>query len=130
MANDFAPSPFSYFEAYNGLTLPKLGQYKQSSNRAMQVAPLAYGIPQSLDQYIRLQLAQSRRKFFVFHEIYRRDTWVRAAIDYIVRRSTRDANRLVDEKDPLNPDIADLREFLDEHCNPDLDFEDLYKGVL
>jgi HK97 family phage portal protein len=131
MPNDFLQvSPFAYYEAYNGLTLPKLGKYKQSSNRAMQVAALTYGIPQTLDQYIRLQLAQSRRKFFVFHEVYRRDTWVRAAIDYIVRRATRDSNRLVDEKDPLNPDITDLHDFMSEDCNPDLDFEDLYKGLL
>ncbi len=117
-----------YYLDNTGVYLP-LRTYKESKSVGQQVTDQGYAKPQTLEQYIRWQLQQTRRKYFVFHEMYRRDTWIRASVDYIVRRSTRDDNRLIDEADPLNPDIVDLKEFMD-YCYPDGDFTDLYRGVV
>jgi hypothetical protein len=120
--------PPGYYQAYGGIYLPKLN-YKESSARGQQITDSGYMLPTTLKEYIRWQLQQSRRKYFVYHEMYKRDTWIRACIDYVVNRATRDDNRLIDEVDPTNPDIKDLELFLEE-CYPDGDWLDLYRGVL
>jgi HK97 family phage portal protein len=114
-----------YSQSQTGIYVPKIG-LKNSSSRAIEVSPYS-GKPISLEQHVRSQVFQSRYKYFVFGEMYRRHIWTRACIDYITRRATRDPNRLIDRRDPLNPDIVDLREFLDEAC-PDYDFDQLYFG--
>jgi HK97 family phage portal protein len=119
-----------YYMSGSGLYVPT-NKYKESSSRTIEVSDssYAYARPNSLEGYINWQLQQSRRKYFIFHEMYRRDTWIRATIDYIVKRATRDQNRLVDIDDPANPDIVDLKKFLD-NCYPDGDFEDIYRGIV
>lgn len=122
-------SPTSYYLSAVGASTSSVNTIKPSANPTVGVNDLGYPLSSSLVNYLRYQLTQSRRKYFIFHEIYRRDTWSRAAIDYICRRLTRDDNRLLDKADPLNPDIYDLKKFL-EDCNPDSDFTDLYRGIV
>jgi HK97 family phage portal protein len=57
---------------------------------------------------------RSPLRWFVFWELYRRNTWVRSAADKIVKRAVRDMPRLYDEEDPLNPDLFDLQVFLED----------------
>ncbi len=120
----------SYWQTPAGIIVPK--KYLQSTgDRTVTVTESAYGYDTglSLDQYARWQLAQSRYKYFVMEAIYQGDSWVHAAIDYIVNSTTREPNRLIDRTDPLNPDVNDLTAFFDD-CNEDKDFHELYEGLV
>lgn len=124
--DSIAASVDRYYQHSTGFYIPNAVKARESSSRAMQVSPYNATII-TLEQYIKQQLQQSRYKYFVYGEMYRRDTWIRSVIDYVARRSTRDPDRLVDKVDPLNPDIRDLQEFLDD-CNPDFDLQELKYG--
>lgn len=82
----------------------------------------------TLEQHVRAQLMQPRRRHFIFGEIYRTDTWVRACIEYIVKRATRGKDRLVDTHDPFNPDIKRLEAFY-KACHPLYTFKDFNRRV-
>src|SRR5687768_13303132 len=114
-----------YYQSAYGVLLPKSLDFKESGATGKAVSPFVQE-PQSLEAYLKAQLMQSRRKQFLFHQIYRRDVWVRSVIDFVVRRGTRDPNQLIDRIDPSNPDVRDLQDFI-ENCNDDFDFEDLYR---
>lgn len=120
----------SLYYQVGGIYVPKNIPLKESQARTLQVRDMHWANrPADLRQWVEVQLQQSRRRYFVYQEMYRRDTWIRATVDYIVRRVTRDENRLVDKTDPLNPDIADLQEFLDD-CYENGDFHDIYEHIV
>jgi HK97 family phage portal protein/TolA protein len=73
--------------------------------------------------------ARTSLKDFVFWETYRRNVWVRACVDIIARRATRDIYRLVDELEPDNPDVETLKVFF-EDCNPNSSFRELLKDFI
>lgn len=109
--------------------IPPTMNLTPGNSKAIEVNETGYAANnQSLVNYARYQMLQSRQKYFIIHEMYRRDTWIRATIDYIVRRVTRDDNLLVDANDPLNPEIAELASWM-EDCFPDGDFQDIYAAV-
>jgi HK97 family phage portal protein len=116
-----------YYMNYAGLYIPE-GNYKESKNPGFAISEQGFSYPVSLTNYIRWQLTQSRLKYFLFHELYRRDTWTRAVIDYIVRMSVRDPNMFTDDTDPDNADIDDINSFLCDAWE-DGDFDDLTAGV-
>jgi len=97
-----------YYQDISGLFLPKF-KAQESNSKAIAVNHAA--MPLTFEQHVRAQVEQSRRRYFIFHELYRQHVWTRAVVDYIVRRGNKGQDRLVDEADPLNPDIAKIKKF-------------------
>jgi HK97 family phage portal protein len=115
-----------YFSSAGGLLLPTKALV-ESKSKAIQVSSGGYlqFTDASLELYVRQQLAQSRRKFFIFGEMFRRSVWVRSPIEWICNSATGlGDDKLVDPKAPSNPDIEDIEEFLDD-CHPQLTYLDL-----
>jgi hypothetical protein len=118
--------PDNFFNGLARVDLPPLTHIVKSPNQGMVVNPFGYSErTMRLIEFCRAQVLQDRRKYFIMFELYRRDTWIRATIDYITRRVTRDPNRLVDVADPMSPAVNELQDWLDVSF-PDGDFLDLY----
>jgi HK97 family phage portal protein len=119
-AGDFS----RYYQSLSGLMIPT-GTLKESKSPAMAVTH--HGGPVSFEHHVRSQLEASRWRYFIFQELYRRDVWTRSVVDYHVRRASREADRLVDAADPMNPDIVRVKRFL-KACNPRKSFKQLRKA--
>lgn len=112
-----------YFAAAGGLLLPKKA-LQESQNKNIQVSSGGYlqFFDVNLEMYARQQLAQSRKKWFVLFEMYRRSTWVRAATDWICNAALGvGPDQLVDPTNPANPEIEDIGNFL-KQCHPTMSF--------
>lgn len=108
-----------YYSTSGGILLPK-SAIVESKSKAIQVASGGYlqFFDMDLELYVRQQIGQSRRKWFIFFEMFKRSVWVRSCVDWVCRNGIAlGDDRLVDPKFPSNPEIDDLEAFFEE-CHP------------